>query len=748
MAENSESKCPVCDSKIPQDRDECPNCGADLSLFGEDMDLDDDISEDAMEKVMGMVMEEEEVDSIDDIEDLDMLDDELDEEEIEEGEERGEELQDELIEDIKDLGLSEDELGEGIEEQAEREEEMEEDTERIITFECPICESEVSENASECPNCGVVFEEEEEEGEEEEEYTEMEDVEYEGIEWEEDTGDEKSSEEKDDIYSDFEELDSILDEQMKEEERVRDFQERVESFEEKIESLEDFDITVDEIKSDLDGVRNAFEEDEEERGKTLLGKIEERIECAENIRQKIKRCRNYIKWISQKSDTSDLKGWVKDVLRGCEIGEYKVASKKACEVEEDIEEVAEDMGIKKGDELKKYIEEKENSVRNKLSKIDEVNLDIDTEGMEEELEAASEERDIIECFHHIMNAKRESKELYEISKKVEEAEDYIEKLKENDIEHEEYSDNLDHVKERAQKGDISGALEEGEKTVDELKKRLEKEDIAKETKEETVEIVKKKKKETIEKEGEKDLKKVQQKIPNMKELLVRAQEFSIDTEGGKELINEAVKKTKQNDYEEAIQSLNECEEFFQRKLDKKIEEEIDEIKESDEDDVQSTVEKIDEFRENEEYEKIKELLEKEKGKSEVDEEALEPVKEELSEIEETITMGEKLDLKFPEARDLLEEAKEKCEKGDVKGSQNTIEQIQNKAFEKLKDVLKEEIKDAQDKLKKAKIQGAEISKPVKLLKKTNNARKEEDLKESVKYFKDFKDNMEEIRAEL
>jgi len=739
LEEDSETICPVCDSDIPHDQEKCPICGADLSLFDQDIDLEDDISQESIEKVMDMVLDDEGIDQIDGPSDLDSIEDELGQEEIqeEEEEEDDDEIQNELIEDLKDLGLSDDDLEEEKKEPEDTEEDTEENIERIITFECPICESEVSEDASECPSCGVIFEEEEDEEIEEEVVDEKKE------ELEKDIS--SVAEELDDIHGDFEELDSILEQQMESSET--DLQERVHSLEEKIGRLRRSNIVLDEIKSDLNKVKNALEDEDEEKANGLVERAEDRVGFALDIRERVERCRNYIEWISQKSDTSNLEEWIEDILRGCEIGEYRVASKKADEVEQDIKEVAEDMGMKKGKELKRYIEKKEKSVKEKLSEIDDLNVDVDTGDIEEYVDNSSIEMevgDLIESFHSIMNANRTAETVHDISKKIVEAEDHIERLKEKEREYEEYSDDLEEAKERFKRGDISGGEDKVEGTIDDLKKKLGE-------KEEKVE--KKKKEETVEKKGGKNLfKEIQQKIPRTKELLKRSKNFGIDIEGGKELIKEAVEKTKQNDYEDAIQSLRDCEEFFQRKLDKKIEDELNQMEESSIDGMQELKERIEKYRDKGDYKKIRELIEKKKRggekESERDEEDLEPFKEELSRIEDTISMAEKLELDFPEARGLIEKARSKCEKGEIGGLQRLIEKIENKAFRQLANALKDDIKEARDELKKAKIQGADISRPVKLLKETNNARKSGDLKESIEYFKEYKKNMEDIRADL
>jgi len=106
MAEKEE--CPECGAEVSEDLDECPECGADLS-------------EDRIYKKMK--------------ETLDMIDDET--YQVKDGDSSA------IIDRLKELAPKK---------------VVEEEYEEIVTYECPICGTEVSEDANECPECGAVFE--------------------------------------------------------------------------------------------------------------------------------------------------------------------------------------------------------------------------------------------------------------------------------------------------------------------------------------------------------------------------------------------------------------------------------------------------------------------------------------------------------------------------------------------------------------------------------------------------------------
>ncbi|MFW6197121.1 MAG: zinc-ribbon domain-containing protein [Thermoplasmatota archaeon] len=104
-----EIECPKCGASIPEDSEECPECDADLE-----------------EAKLSQKMKET----------LDMIDDET--YEVKGGDSS------KIIERLKDLSPK----------KVVEEEEFEE----VITYECPVCGTEVSEDAKKCPGCGAIFE--------------------------------------------------------------------------------------------------------------------------------------------------------------------------------------------------------------------------------------------------------------------------------------------------------------------------------------------------------------------------------------------------------------------------------------------------------------------------------------------------------------------------------------------------------------------------------------------------------------
>lgn len=721
MTESSRMICPICDSKISREKDECPVCGVSLIPFKED--YEGEIDEEAIEKVIDVISEEDE-ELINDLEiedDLDLEMDEYTEGDILEEEEK------ELLDDPEDFGLSEDETStEGEQEQKQGE---------VITFECPICKSEVSEDATECPDCGVVFEE--------------------------DSGDrkvEKNSEDDSDIEEDLEEgkdegvtslekgEETFEDlEGSEDEEFSADLQNRIDSFSEDIEELKRSDVEVKEIEDHLRELEEAYERGDKEKGGELVEEIKDKIDHAQEIAERKKRCEHYLDWLSGRTDIYKLEGWIDDIHKGCKIGEYRLARKKAKETEEDIKEIAETFELEEGGRLEEEIKEGKEKVKDDISQIEALDLDLDTQTIEEKLEDASVEKDegdLEEAFHRVMEAKKAAEELSRFGAMAAEGKSKVESLKQqgDDHNHQKFFEKIEQGKDEARKGNITKAKEMVEECIDKIEKKEKNLEEKKETEEEEREITGKEKKKN-------HFKNIQEKIPEMKGLLRTAKDFDVEIEEGKEWINEAVEHTKQQEYDKAVELLDDCRDLFQEKLDEKIDLEVKEIEKNGSGEIRSTIEDIKEYKQRGAYEKALNLIKREKEKTSSEKDLEVPIEQKISELKNIINKGEEIGVNFPQVLHLLEVGKRRSEEDSAR-SQEMIEKAQNKTFQRLENFLEKEIRESRNELKQAKAQGVDISKAVELLKNTDRTQKEGDLKESLDNFKKFKDKMEKIRKKL
>jgi cellobiose-specific phosphotransferase system component IIA len=171
---DNEGLCPICDSKVPMDATKCPECKADLTLFGvktteddgstEEIDIPD---EESIEALLGGIKNGAQGDAL-----FDEIMAAVDKTETGPAEEPGEPVIDEKIEEVKEevaqVPAAEAPTQEmpPAQEVATAEPPQEAPSAPAaepVMFECPLCNTLVAEDASTCPGCGAIFAESEEE---------------------------------------------------------------------------------------------------------------------------------------------------------------------------------------------------------------------------------------------------------------------------------------------------------------------------------------------------------------------------------------------------------------------------------------------------------------------------------------------------------------------------------------------------------------------------------------------------------
>lgn len=637
MGNNSYETCPVCDSDLSKGVEECTNCGVVLKLFDTEVDLEDGISKEAIEKVKSLVLEKE--------------DDE------------------ELAEKIREMDfspiVSEDEV------------------EEVVTFACPICDSEVGENDSQCPNCGAIFEEE---------------------------GGEEKTEEEEEIMA-------------------VDFQEEIDEYEKRISQFEDSGLDMKYLKEDLGELKDAQNKGDEKKGEKVLKKIDGKIEHIENIVKVKSRCENFLSVLSEKIDVSKLEKKVEKIYEGCKIGEYEVASKRAEEIKKEI--VSELDGLEEKGWLKEQIDEKIEETRDLISNI---KADVSTEKVEEKIDhaiSAKNEGDVGEGLHQAMEALRHGSNILEISEKIEDANEYLEKIRQRDIEDSEYLSSIEDSKRKIETGEKETAFDIIEKCIEDMQSRLEKEE--EEDKEEL--------------ESQELDEKIQEKLPQIESLLEQAEKFDMETNEGENKLDQVKNHAEEEEYEKGYNKLEEIEENYREKMEDEIDEMIDSIKEKSDESLFEKIfpnEKIEEAKEKDKYEKILELIEKTKEELEEEKEISEDLNERISKIENIIHFSENLDFEMEKVKGLLEDTEEKIEDGDFSSAEERIENCQGIVKQKLLDFLKGEIKNAKKKLSNVEDEDVDVTKPIDFLKEANRARKENQLEDGFEALKNYKVEMEKI----
>ncbi|MFW6047966.1 MAG: hypothetical protein ACOC87_01535 [Candidatus Natronoplasma sp.] len=644
MAKDSKERCPVCDSGLLEEVEECPNCGAVLKLFDIDVDVENGISKEAFEKVKSLILEE-----------------------------GGDE---ELLEKIGEMEFSaivnEDDETISTEET--------EDFEEIVTFACPICDSEVGENDSQCPNCGAIFEVESDE----------------------------------------------------EEEPLVDFQDEIDLYQKKIKQFERSGLGIKYLKKEVSKLEEAQNKGDEKRGEILLEEIQDKIEHVENIMRITTKCENFLSVLSEKLDVSDLEKKVDKIYEGCDIGEYQVASKRGDKIQKEIVEKLNGLEEKKW--LRDLIEEKSEEARELIS---EIKSDVDIDRVEEKIGealSAKNDGDLEDGLHNVTEALNSASKILEISENIEEANKYLEDIKQKGIDASEYEEEIDNTIRDIETGEELAAFEIIERTIEDMQNSLEKYEEEKE-------------KQELEELSEK----IEEEISQMEALLEQAKKFDIGVIEGEEKIDEALTHAEEDEYEEGLTKLEEVDETYRGKVEDEIDRKIDSMKEGMNENVSeeaSPFEKIEELKDKGDYEKILELLEDMEKEMESQKEIKDGLTEFVSEIERIIGYSENLDFDMKDVRDLLEDTEEQIEKGDWSEAEDHLKSCRKKIRKKLLHYLKGEYKSAKKKLKGIDREDIDVKKPVELIKKANRARKENRLKESFETLNDYKEEMDKIDEKI
>jgi len=629
VAQKSSETCPVCESNIPEEKEKCPECGALLDMFEFDLDIDEEIPEESIEKVKELIVKDQE--------------------------------DEELIEAIKELGSG----SEGFE-----------DVEEVVTFACPICDSEVGENDAKCPNCGAIFEVEEED---------------------------KKSEEKEESIS-------------------IDIEEEVNSFQNKIDRFEQEGLDMKYPKNYLSELKNAGQKGEKERCEKLSQKLDESLSYTEEIMNSLKKIGYYLDPISEKNDGSKFEEEVEKVHKGCELGEFRTASKKAKQLEAEIKNHLK----KKIDEswLEEYIEIKIEQADDSVSDISkEVPIDPIKEKINE-ARSLKNQGDLVEGLYLCRKTLDSIDTINKISEKIKEAEKLIDEIeKSKDVS--EFRESVNQAMEKIELGEEQEAIEMIRELIPDL--------------ENTLEYIEQERAKREEEAKEKEL---EEKISEMKSLLeIEIADLELNEE--KEMKDEVIDLKEEEKYEEAIANVDDFKESFINKINEKIErlkkrfEENGFEEEFPGDELEKLVEKEDHIE-------ALNLLKDTEGSLGSLKKQEENLSEDISKIEGIIEDAVEIDFETDSLEEKLEKTKEELEEKRFDSVKENIDACEDELQEKLIYFLKGEIENAKKTLRGVKSDEVDVKKTITYLKKANQAKKENELEKGFEALKKYKKEMEVI----
>ena len=651
---SAEIECPVCESSIPSDSGKCPECGVDLSLFDiEDSEASIE-SEDDIEEIMGKL--------IDDDEDL------------------------ELLQEIKGLN------GDDIEEDEESEEELTDETEEILMFACPICDAEVSEYATECPQCGAIFEEDEDEEPVEEEISVEEPVQEEAL-------DEKSKE-----------LTEGID--------------RIKSMLSDIQSAK-IDNTA--FKDQMDDLVDIAKSGDYDEGLKLLNELEEMGERILKIDEILSDVNSTIKDIPDDIDVSEQLEKLDMVMDLGEDGDYSSALIKAEEIVGELEE-------KKSSELKKLDEEVKGKLKEARTSLSEargtkINIDDIKELMRMAVKDKKEGslKEAIEGFEDVAKWSDKVVDLYDL---LLENKKKIKELKDEGLEYKKYITDLKESKSKADGGNYTDA----ENLLKELSEELQSESKEAEEKAEAEEEAEVEEAEEKAEADDRLKEEFRERVSGLKTKVSKAKDTSVEITPLKSLVSEIKDVGLSGDFEEALSKIDEVDQIFDSiiKIDEKIESLDDRIQELSEsgfetEGFEEELEKVVSLADRGEYKdgielsdeiskNISEFVEKKKKEEELEKEEIkDQFDKKLSEARSKLSEARDLKLNIDVLKNLLRGAVKAGNQEDYEHGFEKLETL-NEKYEVLQDIYGK-IEEGKELIRQLKNEEIEYNKYIGELKK-------------------------------
>ncbi len=773
--------CPVCDAEIPSDSKKCPVCGVDLGLFDlGDTDLD---SIDSTE-------------SLDDV--LNILDEEMDEEEF--------------IEKIKDLGgdksfdLSQEEVvvddGEIAEEMIVFEcplcgEDVAEDDSV-----CPSCgavfeeeeevdlEAEAEEALSQArsmlaqvreANLGVTLVKDmlkkaskaKKEGDHEVCINLVEDISrniddimdlHEMMK----VGKEKVKEMKDEgmdykPYLEelkkakanvdkglYEEATSILDTGI--ENMIAALEKPVEEKDEEEPVKEELDELLDDLKTALGECRqtnldltylkdlvkkavSARKNGEYQEGvdisRRALDVSEDILEVSESIEHSKERLKTMRE---QNMDFKPYIGQIKKAKKTAEDGDMELSIERISSIIEEMDDKIQEFERK--DEEKAKIHSK---IKKELQELDKglmglkgSSLSIDhLLGLRADITKTVEDEDYEATLDNIEELNELNSKAVRVTILIDESRSRLDELKEEGGEFEVFKEKMERARDIAENGEYDNAIDILNENIEEMEDAL-------------LDLEKKE-------EQKVSVKEIEKMVSELRDLLVTARDNGVKIDGGKEIIEKAVRSTAAKDFQHTLSLLKDG----RKKLVEKIVDKIDEKMISleliaEEKEIPEIMEQLDKVKSSLEGDDYKGALKSIADAEEFVEEEEVSADEDVGETkamyqnaEDMVRYARGLGFEVSDAEDMLSKAKVEMMNANEKEAVILIDELKDEIIEQVPSRLKAFVKTAQTDLRRAKISGVDISEPISLLKQASFAREDDELEECFEYMKKYQIVMEE-----
>ncbi|MFW6142116.1 MAG: hypothetical protein ACOC53_06115, partial [Candidatus Saliniplasma sp.] len=681
---SAEIECPVCESKIPSDSEKCPECGVDLSLFDVEVSEASIESEEDIEEIMGKL--------VDDEDDLELL------KEIKGL--NGEDLDGiESMEDVEDI----------IEDEAEEDEAEEE--EEVLMFACPICDAEVSEDAKECPQCGAIFEEDEDEDEVVEEGS---------------TADKTENVKSKELTDGIERIKGMLGD------------------------IRSAKIDNSAFKNKMDELVDTAKGGDYDEGLRLLKNLEEMGENILKIDDLLSDINFTLEDIPDGIDVSEQLEKLDMVMDLGESGDYSSALLKAEEIVDELEDIKENQMKILQDELDRKLKE----ARKALSEARDTKINIDDiKNLMSQAVKEKKSGDLQDAIEGFEDVKKWAYKVVDIYDSIIEGKKKIRELKDNGMEFKTYISDLKEAKSKADEGNYTGAEKKLEELLGQIHSDLEEGGVEEEEeKEETQEELKEK---------------FRNRISSLKEKVSKAGDTDIDIKPLRTLVSEIKDSGMSGDFEKALRKMDEVDQLFNEiiETDEKItsiKNKIEDIEEQGfetarfEEDLEKAIVLADEG----EYQEVLGMLEKvskdiseyversEKEEEQRKEEIELEFKNQLSEARRKLSEARDFKLNIDPLKSIMRAAVKKGSEGEYEDGMEKIENIFEK-FELLKPIS-EKIEEGKNLIRELRDNDLDYNKYIRELKKGKLKTDQGDYQESLslinEVISDIKDDLED--AEL
>lgn len=427
------------------------------------------------------------------------------------------------------------------------------------------------------------------------------------------------------------------------------------------------------------------------------------------------------------------------------------------EVEAELEEELA-MSEQKAD-LMVDIEEKIKEAENNLDQISHTKIHTD------ELELGVEDVHMLKGEKKYEEALKKAEEIVEdtekilrVMVKIDEAKSRIKEMKEDGLDYKGYLEMIKEEKDRADSGEYDEAIANLDELIIEMENVLAGE-VTEFEKGEEPEITEVEQEEVfveVDKvpgvvEEEITVADIREKADEIKDILTRSKKVGFKIEGGKEIINDALKSTNHQDLDMALESLEKSRDkllsILKEEMDEKmvsIELKLEESMDHDFEEIENYLEEARSAMDVDDYKSALEMFSKAEQKVTAIGEPLSEAETSLSNVESLIFDAEVMGIDTTKANELLNKAKGELSVGDWDKAEEYAEMAKEEILKEVPGKLKHLVKKAQTELKKAKISGVDVSKQIDILKRANQSKEDEDYEKVLEEMRNYKNIMKKV----